>query len=192
MSEDKLDDETLPPAGAPSDLEAADDERKLAELLAEFADVTDRRQRAFLAGFAIGKGIKAAQRLSGVHWRSHYRWLEDDPRYCECFELVERVLADEAEEEAYRRAFLGYETSVSWRGKVRSVHKGYSDALAVFLLRGMKPERYRRRAGEPVTGRPTPLLITIRRHGDEKEKPPEPPEKPELPRISIPLNEPEE
>jgi hypothetical protein len=184
MSEAKRDDETWPAASA-----APEDEGKLAELLAEFADVTDRRQRAFLAGFVLGKGVRGAQRLSGVHRRSHYQWLEDDAVYAERFALVQRMLADEAEEEAYRRAFVGYETSISWRGEVRSAHKGYSDALAIFLLRGMKPERYRRRAGEPDSGQPATLHITIRRHGDGAEKPAE---APEPPRISIPLNEPEE
>ena len=166
--------------------ETADNDRKLAEFLAEFADVTNRHQRAFLAGFAVGKGIKAAQRLSGVHWRSHYRWLAEDVRYCECFELVRAVLADEAEEEAYRRAFLGYDTPVSHRGEIQSWYKSYSDALAMFLLRGMKPERYGRHAEELGPGGPSAFEITIKKEGEETLEPPAPLE------ISIPCAEPEE
>jgi hypothetical protein len=171
---------TLPAPNPP------DDDGQLAELLEQFADITDRRQRAFLAGFAIGKGIKAAQRLSGVDPMSHYSWLEKDSLYRERFELVRMMLADEAEEEAYRRAFLGYETSVTWRGKLRSVHKSYSDALAIFLLKGMKPNVYGRYAPDPNAGGPSAIEITIKKEGEEAKKPAAPTE------ISIPYEEPEE
>jgi hypothetical protein len=171
--------EPLPPS-------RADEERELAELLERFADITNRHQRAFLAGFAVGKGIRAAQRLSGVNCMSHYEWLDKDRLYRERFELVERLLADEAEEEAYRRAFSGYETSTKWRGKTRSEHKSYSDALAIFLLKGMKPERYARRAGDFDFRGPTGIDITIRKEGEE------PKDVLGQPVISIPRSEPEE
>src|SRR5262249_52026845 len=140
----------------------------------------------FLAGFAVGKGIRAAQRLSGVNCMSHYGWLDKDRLYRERFELVERLLADEAEEEAYRRAFSGYESTTTWRGQIRSVHKSYSDALAIFLLKGRKPERYARCAGDYDLRGPTGIDITIRKEGEE------PKDVLGRPVISIPPSEPEE
>src|ERR1043166_543549 len=65
----------------------AEKDQAFAELLVEFADVTNWRQRAFLAGFVLGKGLRGAQRLSGIHWKSHYRWLDNDPLYAARFEL---------------------------------------------------------------------------------------------------------
>ena len=168
--------EPLPPP------DTAENDKKLAEFLAEFADVTNVHQRAFLAGFAIGKGIKAAQRLSGVHWRSHYRWLAEDVRYGELFDLVRALLADEAEEEAYRRAFLGYETPLHYHGKIKSWYKSYSDALAVFLLKGMKPERYGRHADELGPRPPSAIEITIKKEGEETAAP-------AAPEFSIPCEE---
>ena len=163
----------------------AEKDQAFAELLVEFADVTNWRQRAFLAGFVLGKGLSGAHRLSGVHWKSHYRWLDNDPLYCETFQLAKRVLADLGEEEAYRRAFTGYET-ITQRGKIRSSTKSYSDALAIFLLKGMKPDVYGRYAPDPSSGGPSAIEITIKKEGEETEK------MPELPQISLPCGEPEE
>src|SRR6185295_413164 len=163
----------------------ADKDQAFAELLAEFADVTNWRQRAFLAGYVLAGGVTGAQRLSGIDWKSHYNWLDNEPLYGERFELVKRFLADAAEEEAYRRAFVGYETG-SRRGKRHSPHKSYSDALAIFLLKGMKPNVYGRYAPDPSSGGPSAIEITIRKEGEETEN------LPELPEISIPCGEPEE
>lgn len=162
----------------------AEKDQAFAKLLAEFADVTNWRQRAFLAGYVLGHGIRAAQRLSGIDWKTHYKWLDNEPLYGEHFELVKRFLADAAEEEAYRRAFVGYETGS--RGKRHSTHKSYSDALAIFLLKGMKPNVYGRYAPDPSSGGPSAIEITIRKEGEETEK------LPELPQISLPRSEPEE
>jgi hypothetical protein len=171
------------PAAPP---EPPDIDRELAEMLAEFADVTNPHQRAFLAAFIVGKGIRSAQRLSGVHSKSHYGWLETDSLYRERFDLARRMLADVAEEEAYRRAFLGYETSVSWRGEIRTVYKSYSDALAIFLLKGMKSDVYGRYAPDPNAGGVSAIEITIRKEGEETK------EAAALPQITIPYEEPEE
>ncbi len=115
-------------------------DESLRELREVFADLANRHQRAFLAGFARGRGVRQAERLSGVSRLSHNKWLKEDPRYRERFALVRLMLADDAEEEAYRRAFAGVETPIVYGGKVRGWTKSYSDALAMFLLKAMKPE----------------------------------------------------
>lgn len=118
----------------------------LRELREVFAGLDNRHQRAFLAGFARGRGVCEAERLSGVTRVSHNKWLREAPRYRECFALVRLMLADDAEEEAYRRAFKGVETPIVYRGKIRGWTRSYSDALAMFMLKGMKPEVYGRQA----------------------------------------------
>jgi hypothetical protein len=147
--------------------QAADNDQELNELLAAFTDITDRRQRAFLAAYIVGKGLKAAQRLSGVTRASHYNWLEKDPVYRERFHLARTMLADEGEEEAYRRAFLGYDTPVHYHGKIVSSYKSYSDALTIFLLRGMKREVYGPHAADFNFDGPSGIDITIRKEGEE-------------------------
>jgi len=121
----------------------ADDDRPLAELGEICADLTNRRQRAFLAGFAGAGGLSGAERLSGVSRWSHYKWMREEPVYRSRFRLARAIVADDAEEEIYRRAFLGVETPIIYRGKIRGWHKSYSDALAMFWLKAMRPGVYR-------------------------------------------------
>src|SRR5262249_32130297 len=59
------------------------------------------------------------------------------------FRLAKTILTDEAEDEAYRRAFLGYDAPVVHAGKITGWYKSYSDALAQFMLKGMRPRVYR-------------------------------------------------
>jgi hypothetical protein len=172
------------PPNLPLPPEPPDSDRQLAEMLAEFADITNPHQRAFLAAFIIGKGIHAAQRLSGVACRSHYRWLEKDSLYREHFQLARTILADLAEEQAYRRAFSGYDIPITWQGEIRSWYKSYSDALAIFLLKGMKSDVYGRYAPDPNASGVSAIEITIRKEGEETQPP--------LPEITIPYDEPEE
>lgn len=156
------------PQNAAPEAARNDEKERMAELLAAFADVSNRNQRAFLAAFIATKGVRRAERLSGItHW-SHYHWMKTDPLYRGRFELVKRVLTDEAEEEAYRRAFLGYDTAIVQRGKAPEYYKRYSDALAILLLKGFKPEVYGRHRPEPER-RPAPFSVTIKKEGEEND-----------------------
>jgi hypothetical protein len=126
---------------------SAPDDRDFAELAAVFADLPNLRQRAFLAGFVAARGIRAAEGLSGVSRWSHYEWMSKDPLYAERFRLAKQMIADDFEGEAHRRAFVGVDTPVVYRGEITAAYKRYSDALAIFVLKAMKPEVYNRRRG---------------------------------------------
>jgi hypothetical protein len=131
-----------------------------------FREVINHRQRAFLVGYVQSLGIRSAARLSGVSRQSHYEWLRDDPLYREHFERAKRMLADSAEEEVCRRAYRGYDTPVIYRGKITGYYKSYSDALAMFMLKGLKPAVYRDNAPLPIGG-PTQINITVKRPEDK-------------------------
>lgn len=165
--------------------ELADDE-DLAELRTIFADIENPKQRAFLAGFIRARGLRQAARLSGVHRNSHYKWMDTDPDYRERFERARKVVADEAEEEVFRRVFHGFHTPIIYHGKITGWYKSHSDALAMFVLRALKPRVYGRNA-EPEYEGPTSMEITILKEGEPRPEPP-----PHLPQISIPVNDPEE
>ena len=138
--------------------EPAPDDRTLAELRECFVDLDDRRQRAFLAGFVAGMGVKRASELSGVSRFSHYQWMREDIGYRERFQRAHMILADDAAQEVYRRAFRGVETPVIHRGRITGWYKSYSDALAMFMLKALRPNVYRDNAEVPVG----PAAITIR------------------------------
>jgi hypothetical protein len=104
---------------------------------------SNTKKRAFLAAFATAGGIRRASKLSKVDWRSHYHWLEADEDYKAAFEKARQLAGDFAEEEVYRRAFLGFDHPVTHQGEITTTYKDYSDTLAIFFLKGLKPERYR-------------------------------------------------
>jgi|GEM_PF-1247603 len=154
-------DSASPPA---EDARPADD--GTAEFRDLFREVINHRQRAFLVGYVQSLGIRSAARLSGVSRQSHYEWLRDDPLYREHFEHAKRMLADSAEEEVCRRAYRGYDTPVIYRGRITGYYKSYSDALAMFMLKGLKPAVYRDNAPLPIGG-PTHINITVKRPEDK-------------------------
>jgi hypothetical protein len=59
---------------------------------------------------------------------------------------AEEATADKIEREAYRRAVLGVEKPTGWyQGKPGGVIREYSDTMAIFLLKGLRPEKYKER-----------------------------------------------
>jgi recombinational DNA repair ATPase RecF len=69
---------------------------------------------------------------------------------------------DRAEDEVYRRAFEGFDHPVSYEGEITTTYKAYSDNLAMFFLKGLRPDRYRdNQAGITLQG-PTQINITIK------------------------------
>ncbi|HEY1270250.1 MAG TPA: hypothetical protein VGH16_23535 [Candidatus Binatia bacterium] len=135
-------------------------DKQLAGFHALFADLANRQQRAFLAGFVAGKGLKRAEELSDVSRWCHYQWIKSDAAYRERFRLAKTILTDEAEDEAYRRAFLGHDTPIVHGGKITGSYKSYSDALAQFMLKGMRPRVYREGMEDLPMG-PTSMTIRV-------------------------------
>jgi hypothetical protein len=110
-----------------------------------FATISNPKRRAFLAAFASCGHVVAAAKEAGISWTSHYNWLkaEDSAAYTEAFNRAREIAGDIAEGEIYRRAFLGYDHPVIHQGAITTTYKDYSDMLAMFWLKGLKPERYR-------------------------------------------------
>jgi hypothetical protein len=149
----------------------AEEQSELDELRGLFADLQNRRQRAFLAGFIVGKGLKRAAELAGLSRWCHYQWMRADALYRERFKLARRILIDDAEGEAYRRAVNGVDVPIVHRGKVTGAAKSRSDQLLMFVLKAMRPEIYRDGADpEPDFDAP-PLTITVEKHEEASGEP---------------------
>lgn len=102
-------------------------------------------QDAFLAQFVLVANIDAASRMSGIHRSTHYEWLEQDPAYAARFEQTIPAAVDVLEVEARRRALVGIDKPVFYKGKRVATVKDYSDVLLMFLLNGRRPEVFRPR-----------------------------------------------
>jgi hypothetical protein len=103
-------------------------------------------QSAFLAAFRATGNVRLACKAASVGRSSHYRWLEKNSEYREAFDLAKEDAADIIEAEAFRRAVVGVEKPVGWyKGKPGGTVREYSDILLIFLLKALRPEKYRER-----------------------------------------------
>ncbi len=111
-----------------------------------FPKIANAHQRAFLVAFLETGNVRRACEVAKVGRSSHYRWFEQHPAYREAFKLAKECAADLLEAEAYRRAVEGVEEPVGWyKGRAGGMVRKYSDTLLIFLLKGLRPEKYRDR-----------------------------------------------
>ena len=108
-----------------------------------FDEITDHTKRSFLAAYAYCGRLTHAAKSAQCNWRMHYYWLKVDPLYKEKFAEAQAMAGDFLEEEAMRRAKDGISKAVYYQGEVVGEEIVYSDTLAIFLLKGAKPDKYR-------------------------------------------------
>ncbi len=54
--------------------------------------------------------------------------------------MAEQIAADFMEDEIHRRAFDGFDHPVTYEGRITATYKDYSDNLAMFRLKKVRPE----------------------------------------------------
>jgi hypothetical protein len=117
------------------------------------------RQRAFLIAFAVSGQVLKSSEVAGVHWTTHYFWKKRSPKYLEAFHMAEQIAADFMEDEIHRRAFEGIDKPVTWRGEITDTYKEFSDLLAMFRLKKLRPE-YRDSFNPGAVTGPVSISIT--------------------------------
>ncbi len=109
-------------------------------------------KRAALSAYAQTGNLRLALEAARIGRRTHYDWLRDDPEYAAAFERAREEAADRLEEEAVRRAIEGVRRKrFTSRGdpvidpetKKQYEELIYSDTLLIFLLKGLRPEKFR-------------------------------------------------
>ncbi len=119
-------------------------------------EIAHPKKRAALEAYGKLGSITAACEAAGVHRRTHYDWLEADEAYAEAFTQARGVAADSLEAEAISRARDGWREPVYQGGKMVGTILKKSDTLLIFLLKGLRPEKFRDRhevsgpEGQPV------------------------------------------
>jgi hypothetical protein len=86
----------------------------------------------------------AACRAAGISRVTAYAWCRRDPEFRAAWDIALAIGADALEDEARRRA-MGWDEPVFHDGRQIGVVRRYSDTLLIFLLKGLKPEKYRER-----------------------------------------------
>ena len=100
------------------------------------------KKQAFLEAYRDLGTVSGAARRIGVHRQRLYAWRQADAAFAAQWAEVEAEVADDLEQEAIRRAKEG------------------SDTLLIFLLKGLKPERYRERVEHHSGPEPVRVVIT--------------------------------
>ena len=102
-----------------------------------------RRKRAFLHALTDTVNVARACRKAGIPRRTVYHWRDADPHFAREWDDALEDGIDLLEAELHRRAFEGVEKPVWHKGEQVGTTRHYSDALAMFLLKAHRPERYR-------------------------------------------------
>jgi len=126
--------------------------------MALFKEIQHLKKRKFLAAFCQCGRVRKASDEAGIHFTSHYIWLRKDKNYAEAFQEAKEIAADHFEDEIYRRGFEGYDKPVPYQGEITDHYPDYSDTLAIFALKGLRPEQYRDSAPIPAMA---PVSLSI-------------------------------
>ena len=115
------------------------------------------RQQAVLEAYEIYGTVAKACEVARVARSEHYRWLRNK-RYAARFREAEEHAIQALETEARRRAMVGIEKPIFYKGLAIAHIHSYSDGLLMFLLKAKRPDIYRDRgpngsgpAAAPIT-----------------------------------------
>ena len=102
-----------------------------------------RRKTVFLEALVDTVNVTLACRRAGIARRTAYDWREADEGFARKWDDAVDEGVDLLEAELHKRAFEGVERPVFYKGEQVGTWRFYSDALAMFLLKAHRPERYR-------------------------------------------------
>ena len=109
-------------------------------------------QRAFLAAYPLTATIQGAADAADINRCMHYEWLRTSPDYKAAFSEAVDEAAEKLEDAARHRAVEGLKRYRFTKNgdPIRHPVTGepyyehaYSDVLLIFLLKGLRPDKYR-------------------------------------------------
>ncbi|MGI0119698.1 hypothetical protein [Zooshikella sp. RANM57] len=106
---------------------------------------TKARDKKFFQAIEAGYGVGMAGKKAGYSRTSVYEYKNDDSYFAEQWEEAKQIFIEELELEADRRAVVGIEKAIYYKGAKVGVQQEYSDTLLMFRLKALAPEKYRDR-----------------------------------------------
>ncbi|MDD1679098.1 MAG: hypothetical protein LUO93_07965 [Methanomicrobiales archaeon] len=116
------------------------------------------KQRRFLMAYSQTHEILKSAELSGVYWRSHYQWLNNQ-QYKDAFEKAKEMYADLFEDQIMNATREGDSMPIIWNGVITGEYKRKSDLMRIAVLKGLKPQ-YRDSFNPAGAAAPITLAIT--------------------------------
>lgn len=105
-------------------------------------ETTARRKAEYLEAIADCYRIEEACRQTGIATSTIHAWRRDDPQFKKDFEAARNQVLLKLEEEALRRATAGFKEECYQGGRLAGTITRKSDALLLFLLKNLAPEKY--------------------------------------------------
>lgn len=109
------------------------------------ADANARKKALWVESLKTTGSPTATARETGLDRCLAYDWRKADPAFAAAWAAALAIGLDALEDEALRRAKEGTLKPVFHAGEECGAVREYSDTLAIFLLKGGKPEKYRDR-----------------------------------------------
>ena len=125
-----------------------------------FRQIRNREKRAFLAGFLQTGRITKAAEIAGIHYTTHYNWLKQSEAYAKAFERPKEIAEISPRMKSIVAHLKAMIIPLHTRARSRTITKAFSDILAMFWLKGVRPEKYRESSPIPMNG-PTQFIITF-------------------------------
>lgn len=154
---------TPKPAGDPEITNDWTPEQAVMASLAEGGPFKEFRQnqRSFLMAFAVCGDLVTAAKAARISLAAHWHWRRHDDEYAAAFEQATEMAGDVLESKAMQRAVNGVKKMKFYKGQpitvqgpdgreMPYVETEHPESLVQFMLKGLKPEKYRER--HEVTG----------------------------------------
>lgn len=138
------------------------DRQKLIELRKADRNIITikERQDIFIEEYLRCKNKRKALDACGETYPTLAKWRGKDAEFAQKYMIAVMEICDEMEDEAYRRGVQGVTKPIFYAGKHVGDVQEYSDALLMFSLKGMMPEKYRENSGVSVgVGGSTVLIM---------------------------------
>jgi len=134
-------------------------------------ETTKKRRRrtweaAFLASLALTGNVTESAKAAHITRPKVYEFRTAHPDFAAEWEAALDQAADVLETEARRRAVDGVTETVYQGGKAVGTVQRYSDTLLIFLLNGMRPEKYKQVVNNQITGKGGKALDVVMRWND--------------------------
>lgn len=113
---------------------------------------TPKKEAAFLDSLRSGASISMACADAGVGRSTVYEWRVADDAFRVAWDEAVEEGTDRMEDEAYRRAVQGTSKPVYQSGKLVGHVQEYSDTLLIFSLKARRPEKYKDRVSNELSG----------------------------------------
>ncbi len=115
----------------------------------------------FVETYAQLGNLAASAKIAKIDRRTHFYWAEKDPKYAARIDEARETAIDGWEMHAVRRATVGVEEPVYYKGEVVGHVRKMSDLLLMFVLKAARPEKFRERF-EHTGPQGTPLVFTMK------------------------------